>query len=261
TTKPTVKWVGETAPDRPRSFPAVNERTEVTPAVPTDPPLFAAIWADWYHGGNPLLWSVKSLAAEVVKAFAYVLWLPALLGLWWFRGRLRSVPGAWAPILVSAAIVLLMWRVARVMGYVSDRHLLLPVLFGSFWAVAGLQELVRRLADRTARGRVLPRVSHRTAAAGVLLAVTATGLVKSMETLHADRAGFRSAGLWLAERALPGDDVLDPYCWAHYYAGQVFLEGVTPLVPAGHRPVRYVVLEESGHEHIRLPMVDEARAL
>jgi hypothetical protein len=79
-----------------------------------------------------------------------------------------------------------------------------------------------------------------------------------METLHADRAGFRKAGYWLAEHALSGDEIDDAYAWANYYAGHVFTEvdlaDGLPYEPGpAHQPkVRYVVMEVSDNKHARL---------
>jgi hypothetical protein len=76
--------------------------------------------------------------------------------------------------------------------------------------------------------------------------------------LHYNRAGHREAGRWLAENARPGDVIIDPYCWAHYYAGWVFLEGKIPQVPPGFQPATFAVIEHSGNPHSRLPMLPRA---
>ena len=79
-----------------------------------------------------------------------------------------------------------------------------------------------------------------------------------METLHADRAGFRQAGYWLANHALSGDQIDDAYAWAHYYAGHVFTEvdpadGIPGDRGPAHEPrIRYVVMEVSDNKHFRL---------
>lgn len=95
----------------------------------------------------------------------------------------------------------------------------------------------------------------------LLILLIGIGAVRTGKTLHADRAGFRAAGLWIAERLAPGDVVVDPYCWSHYYSGAVFLEGQESAVPVGHTPVQYVVLERSSNPHPRLTLVAEARRL
>jgi hypothetical protein len=78
--------------------------------------------------------------------------------------------------------------------------------------------------------------------------------------LHAERVGFRQAGAWLAEHALPGDEVVDPFAWAGFYAGAIFREGQSGL-PAHNPPVCFVVLDEPGtrHPHLRwfLPAIEQ----
>jgi hypothetical protein len=88
------------------------------------------------------------------------------------------------------------------------------------------------------------------------------GLLEALKPLHSNRAGHRQAGLWLAEHTQPADPVVDPFCWAHYYAGRVFWEGVTPPAPPGYIPTQYVVMEKSpSSDHSRLPTIDYAKAL
>src|SRR5262249_52734500 len=43
----------------------------------------------------------------------------------------------------------------------------------------------------------------------------------------------------------------DPYCWAHFFAGRVFLEGEKNLV-RHEPPVHYVVCESSANKHPHL---------
>ena len=95
----------------------------------------------------------------------------------------------------------------------------------------------------------------------LLIATTMFGLPDALKTLHANRAGHRQAGLWLAEHAQPADEILDPFCWAHYYAGRVFMEGMTPEPPPGYTPMSYVVIEHSDHDHIRLPQIAQSLQL
>jgi hypothetical protein len=130
------------------------------------------------------------------------------------------------------------------MGYLGERHLVLVLLCGVYWAAAGLLTMV----DRLRRGHV---------AVAVLLVLVGVPLAKALETLHADRAGFRAAGRWLAQHACPGDYVKDPYSWAHYYAGRVFLEG-SAGAPAHSPPLSYVVLERSKNQHPHLEEVRDA---
>jgi len=97
---------------------------------------------------------------------------------------------------------------------------------------------------------------------GVFVGVLALAILpRTLEPLHGNRAGFRNAGLWLLEHMEPWDQVIDPYCWAHYYSGKVFLEGQEWHAPPGVSARTYVVLEEAGRDHPRLPLCDEARRL
>jgi hypothetical protein len=169
--------------------------------------------------------------------------VPLLLGLYWFRDRLTLLPGAWVLLLVCAALVALLWRVAVVLGYASDRHLLLVTLCGMYWAVAGVRELVRRVS---ARPGVL---------AGVMLLLAAVGLSRSLVFSHPERTAFRTAGAWLSEHAAPGDVITDPYDWAWYYAGRAFQDRPGS---ADARGMRYVVLPSPARENSRRPQLARA---
>jgi 4-amino-4-deoxy-L-arabinose transferase-like glycosyltransferase len=206
----------------------------------------------------------EAVVHEFVRGGHYISWLPMLLGVCWFRDRLRLFPGAWVALLLSLAIVVLMWRVASLLGYVSDRHLLLPLLCGTCWAVAFVPKLVTVCA---AVGRMLPglgQMGDRLPAAAdpvwatlLLAGFAVSALPKTLEPLHANRKGFREAGLWIAERCRPWDEVEDPYAWSHYYAGKVFVEDQSPAPPPGETKVRYVVIEV-GRDHPRIPGIDQA---
>jgi hypothetical protein len=193
-----------------------------------------AVW--WPDSQSPpaqrIWWGLLTLFAVLCRAFFYVYGLPALLGLWWFRDRFRLVPGAWVMALLCLSLGALLYRVAQLMGYLSDRHTLLIVLCGSYFAAAALARLAALLAGRTAWSSLL-----------LALAVLAP-LPRTLETLHADRAAFRTAGRWLAAHTLPGDTILDPYRWANYYAGRIFTEGL-PEQPASRPPRFYLVVDQS----------------
>jgi hypothetical protein len=241
------------------------DRAPVTGTDTRSAPLLAAWWSGPATGTE--LWSrMGQVCMEVVKAFHYTLWLPALAGLWWFRDRFRREPGSWVLLLVGIGVLLLLWRVAYRFGYVSDRHTLLIVLCGCPWAAAAILKVGRWLEQQPFLRRVgaeSPWMQRRVLWSGVLfLGVIASALPKTLEPLHANRSGFREAGVWLAEHTWPGDEVKDPYCWTHYYAGRVFTEGEETSLPPGHQPTCYVVLEEgSSSEHLRLPDVPVAKSL
>ena len=233
-------------------------------------PAFASLPAVWWpdkpgpHHYGRIVWGLWALGYEINKGFHYAAWLSALLGLWWFRGRLRVTPGAWVLLLLCLTIALLLWRLAAVMGYLSDRHTLLLLLCGCFWAAAAVAALGERLASllrsRSASAvlDLAPRPAGRLVMVVLLAGLVGSALPKALEPLHFSRGGFRAAGLWLAAHARPTDEVLDPYCWAKYYAGRIFQEGAPP---AGSGHPRYVVLDVSGNHHGHLPDQKKAERL
>jgi hypothetical protein len=79
-------------------------------------------------------------------------------------------------------------------------------------------------------------------AALLFSAIVASGMPKTLDTLHGNRAGHHAAGLWLARTANAADIIDDEHCWSHYYAGHVFLEHQPIIKPPGYRPLRYVVI-------------------
>jgi hypothetical protein len=213
-------------------------------------PIFASALAVWAPENNrhPRRWAVHAIVMEIVKAYQYVLVLPLILGAWVYRDRFARVPGAWVLAMLCVLHGLVVWRLAVVVGYVSERHVLLFVLCGTFATAAAMVALGDWLGNLYARWLgFVP-----------LLVLVAVGIPETLKPLHANRAGHRAAGLWLAANTQPCDPVRDPFCWAHYFAGRVFLEGTTPTVPPGYRPTEYVVLEHSGHEHVHLPSAAEA---
>jgi hypothetical protein len=219
-------------------------------------------WAIWLENPNPaprerILWALEALALTLFKATFYVLWAPALLGLFVFRDHWWRGPGNAVVLLVVAVLLGLLYRVAQVMGYLSERHTSLVLLVGLYFAVVGVAWLVGLAAA------ILPRTRRwAPALCAVCLGVLAlTPLGKTLAILHADRSGFKQAGLWLAGHAEPDADLVDPYAWAGYYAGRTFQEGAsgTPIAPS----IVYVVLEEGGpsrHDHLWW-LLPQARAL
>jgi hypothetical protein len=253
TVKPAARGVFESAAEA-----GAAERT--IPAVDACAALPLAVWVPPEADRG-----MKAVAREFVKGGHYLLWLPSLLGLWWFRGRFWRQPGLLVMLLVGVAILALMWRVASLFGYVSDRHLLLALLFAGYLAVASVPRLVSLFAAAVrwlpAVGRLgawLPATAHPLWMALLALGLAGAALPKTLEPLHANRSGFRDAGEWIAGHSHDWDAVKDPYCWAEYYSGCDFREDRPAAVPTGERKVAYVVLEESWREHPRLKEVKEA---
>jgi hypothetical protein len=234
----------------PTTKPTANDLIKKATAEP--PPAAAGpgcatgpVQAVWWPANDSLpsqrhWWGLVALLAMLSRGFFYAYWVPALLGLWWFRDRFRLIPGVWVLALLCLTLALLLYRVAQLLGYLSDRHMLLIILSGSYFAAAALARVAGKVAGR---GRW----------SAVLLAAAVLGpLPRTLEPPHADRTAFRTVGHWLAAHTLPGDAVLDPYQWAYYYAGRVFTEGAAAL-PASRPPVCYLVLDQSPNKKTRLP--------
>jgi hypothetical protein len=208
------------------------------------------------------MWGLWAVINMTIRGFFWSSWLPILVALRARRDRFLLVPAAWVVALLCGLIAISMYGVAVVVGYASDRHLLLVILLGCYWAAAGVPILGAGAAALAARLRPAWRGSRWTnafvwtAALWTLLCIGP--LFRTMEALHADRAGFRKAGYWLAEHALPGDEIDDAYAWANYYSGHVFTEvdpadGLPYKSGLAHEPkVRYVVMEVSDNKHPRL---------
>jgi hypothetical protein len=214
---------------------------------------------------NPHWWAVKALITELSRGFHYFAIVPVVLGAWLFRHRLRCSPAYWLLLVVCILQGLILWRLATVMGYLSERHVIILVLCGVFPAMAAVPFMARwvvRSVERTRSSGFDPGAADRTGSwltYAMLATLAFCSLPETLKPLHANRSGHRAAGLWLAQHANPPDPVTDPFCWAHYYAGKLFEEGSEPIVPPGYTPTRYVVMESLDREHSRLPMIPEAK--
>lgn len=194
--------------------------------------------AVWYLGG------------ELVKCFHYAAWVPAVLGMWWFRRRAFAVPGMWVLLVLCVVWSVVLCRLAVQSGYMSDRHLMLLVMCGSYAASAAIWELPCRVSAWIKRqpwpGVAGGPVAHTqvTAAIAVLMlpGFLAAGMPKALETLHGNRAGYHAAGYWLSQNAHAEDVIEDEHCWAQYYSGRVFQERGERKKTAGYRPTRFIVL-------------------
>src|SRR5204863_504187 len=100
----------------------------------------------------------------------------------------------------------------------------------------------------------------RTWSLALLLGLCTGPLPRTLEPLHPERAGFRRAGYWLAENVRPGEGIIDPYCWANYYAGSIFM-GERLVWPGIEPSVYYVVLDESRSLHPHLLGVEYAQVM
>jgi hypothetical protein len=260
----------ESAPPPPARDGAAGSPRSAAPAVA--PRLFAVWWdkmsgisapggADSRRG-----WAAWVLGLCLVKGLFYVGIIPLLFGLWRFRDRFGLHPGALMLLLAGAMLLFVLYRVAVLVGYLSERHLILVTMVCCFWVAAGTVVIGRWLAARGEPGGVPGQpggVSPGRAGAWTtgLLALLCFGpAVRTLDWLHGERAGFREAGCWLAHNSRPGDTLVDPYTWASYYAGRVFQDD-DAAAPAHEPPVCYVVLDESNKGHTHLEEVDQAEKL
>jgi hypothetical protein len=258
-----------------------GEKVEAAPAAPPRSTLTSATGsvplAVWWResDGNKSWWGLWAVGLELSKGSFQVGWVAALLGFWHFRQRFRFIPGMWVLLALCTVMCAVLWRLAVVMEYLSDRHCLVILFCLTFWTVAGVKVIGAWLSSRLqpyfgewSRTSGLWRqlielrlTSNRAVAALLLLAVIAISLPKTLEPLHGNRAGLKQAGLWLFANADASDEIVDPYCWSHYYAGCIFREGRANDPSPGHTPIKYVVLEESKSEHQRLTGLEKAREL
>ena len=157
----------------------------------------------------------KRLLREWVEGISYVL-IPVLLwGLvrtWWLPG---SSDGRKLILAYFVAFSLIAIRHASTLGYLSGRHALSLVVVTIPWASAGTWAW---LAGFPARRGLSPERGRRLGYAG-LAALAVLGTTLQAKAGHPSRWGYRAAGLWLADKAKPGDAVLDTRGWSSFVRG------------------------------------------
>lgn len=218
--------------------------------------LVAAFW----HGSpdqteSQTIWAAQSLVQETFKSFHYASAILALIGLVALSRRLRQEPALLLLLVLAALHAGLLWVMAAKIGYVSERHTLLLVMLGCFFTAAAVPLFGRW----TASWALIQRGNAQlwTVVVAGLLIVTA--LPSAIRPLHPNRAGHRHAGEWLAQHAEPNAEIVDPFCWAEFYAGR----GWDPQPPSwtGATPT-YIVLEPNNdNPHARLPLMAPARSM
>ena len=90
------------------------------------------------HGSVGLISrSAWALGVEVNQGFHYIAGIPALLGFAWSFGRLRRDAGFWALLAYASIHALVLIRLGTVANYISDRHVMILVIGGCYFAVDG----------------------------------------------------------------------------------------------------------------------------
>lgn len=209
--------------------------------------------------GRRALWAFRALGHELGKGYGCVAWFPMIVGFCWYRSKLWTVPGTWAMVGLCFILTLVLWQHAMRNGYVSDRHTLLLILCGIYWAVAGLHAFGGHVTALTAKWWIsrqerVSRFMLRKPVLGVilLLCLACPGLSKTLEPLHQNLIAFREAGLWLQDHATPQDIIEDQNWLAKFYSGRGLLSPSAEAPTANCKRVRYIV-HSCANERTRTP--------
>ncbi len=164
--------------------------------------------------GKPLEATIQ-LAREWGDGIAILLIPVTLWGLFRSRTLEGSVEGRRLILVYFAVFSMIAIRHASTLGYLSGRHALSLIVVTIPWASAGTWAWVSGFPSR--RGLGVTR-ARRLGYAG-LTALVVLGVAAQAKAGHPSRWGYRAAGLWLAEKASPGDAVLDTRGWASFVRG------------------------------------------
>ena len=149
TNKPSVhQWFGQDISEPNETPLKPGSRIQASVGIRPAGPLVASIFGinlnlqdTASRRGMQAAWG---LGGELAKCFHYVAALPVLLGMWWFRARMWTVPGLWVLLVLCLMSTFGLWWLAVEVGYMSDRHLLLIVLCGCYAASAAVWEIPLR---------------------------------------------------------------------------------------------------------------------
>ena len=141
----------------------------------------------------------RQFAEEFAKAWNYIGLVGLGVGYWLLRGNSRGgerfIHAFWL-FFGGILLIFAIWE-----GYLAARHLLPMVATGAGCAAIGLLHIGNRPAW------------------GLFVIAVLFGLLRTAEPLHAERAGYRFAGRWLAEQS-GGAKVLDTKGWTRLYSGR-----------------------------------------
>lgn len=185
------------------------------------------------------------LATELVESLQYWAGGLALFGLWRRRRRPAGPVDRFVQILCGALIAAT-WTIAVRNGYLSERHLLLVMIFALGWAGVGAVEMgeVLAIACRRRNLRYAPATVR-----GIALVAVALACVPALaRPLHASRINHREAAAWLAEHAGEDDVVLDSRGWTALYTGRPTYRYEAAQAAFSHPKLAYVVVEQAEME-------------
>ncbi len=140
-------------------------------------------------------------------------------------------------------------------GYLSARHLLPLVVIGVGSIGYGAQECARRLASLLterpwpAGRRISANRAGWVSASTIILLLTVSCLLDSVQPVHASREGHRRAAVWLAEDAPASGSVLDTRGWTGLYSGRTTYGYDQAQAAFAGGQLVYVVLEDRELKH------------
>lgn len=232
--------------------PTPTQMLDASVEAPVKGPLFAAHFTPQASRAAQLRAAMRALLFEFCQALQYVGFAFGL-GMLLFRGRELSRPrGCWLLAIYFALHAAALVRLGMKASYLSDRHVMPLTLIGVFPCVLGVRVFAETIwgAASWAYSGVWASLPKRMAEAA-LVALLAVGAFKTLAPLHANRAGNRAAGEWLAERVALGDLVVDEHGWSLFFAGQLFREGRDTHLPAEAQPKCYHVVTRSSEAGVR----------
>ncbi len=194
-------------------------------------------------------WSsaLYGLGHEVVLGFNTGGCVPALIGAIFAWRLMRSKRMVLLTAIYFVGVTLVLARLGRAAGYVSERHVMVLVYLACFATLLGLMLMGRWLLKCLGRTPTIAAV--RVASGCLLLVLIGITMPRTLQPLHASRKGNLEAAQWLSQRLKPGDVVDDDYFWTHYYAGGDFL----PQEPTTEHSAHYLVVTRSRHDKRVLP--------
>jgi hypothetical protein len=243
-----------------------------------------AAWWDpvAFRGQSKSAWAFKSLASEYWKASHYALPAFGLIGLFALRRRLAD-PRVALLLILAAIQVAILWSLAVLIGYVSQRHTILLVLVTCIFAAAGFHYLallairawhtqalsrraVRFLAPLVGTGtgesfvRAMRGVDPWLLVAIWVAIIMTTAVPRNFKSLHEERAGHKAAGLWMRDHVPAHWQIVDPFGWAEWYTGRTLR--ATPNPDPYKSPGLYAVFEPNAKSpHSRLGYYEVAKKL
>jgi len=217
------------------------------------PAIFAEV-VDPLNDGARVLWTLKTLAKELTKAFHYAPCFFALIGIGAALARLKLMPEVGLLLMMVFGNLVVIGLHAVRNGYLSERHTLPVVFIGCFFAADG----IFRTGDWSVRNLNRVTITGRWTGWFYMVVISASCLPQAIRPLHANRFGHKLIGEHLRDHANEMDVVIDPYTWAQYYSGRS-VRGV----PTDPNPARYrwAILEDGETPHSTLTRLQAATAV